>query len=258
MNLSRPFLERLHQEYRERRRRNGAYSLRSFSRDLQINPGRLSQYFSGARTVTPKAAQRIMVRLGLSPIEQARWMGLALDHSALPAPMEPALLDQRAFELISEPIHFTLLSLMETRGFRSQPRWIASRIRSSVPEVTAALKLLSELGLAEERKGTWVPTHRQGVRSSDGVQNAALRRAHERQLEDARASLDAIALEWRDVTSITVATDPAKLGEARALIKDFRRKMAAVLEDGVPSEVYRLQIQLIPLTVVPVEKSHDK
>ncbi|MCM2277584.1 MAG: DUF4423 domain-containing protein [Oligoflexia bacterium] len=249
MDISRPFLDQLGREYRTRRARNAAYSLRSFSRDLNVGSGRLSQYFSGQRSVTPKAAHRIMNRLGLSPVEQAHWLGLSLAQASIPAPSAPELLDQKVFELISEPIHFTLLSLMETRGFRREPRWIAARLRSSVTEVTHSLRLLQDLGLITEKDGKLTPTHAQGVRSSDGVQNAALRKAHRRQLEQAIEGLERIPLELRDITSITLAADPARLNEAKALIKDFRRKLAQLLERGKnPSEVYRLQIQLIPLT----------
>ncbi|MFL5815760.1 MAG: DUF4423 domain-containing protein [Bdellovibrionia bacterium] len=268
MHISSPFLEKLADEFRARRRRNPAYSLRSFGRDLNVSPGRLSQYFSKTRTVTPKAAHQMMNRLGLSPLEQASWMGLSILHPAVTNPsvlvtatrsgkaregstIEPHLLDQKVFELISEPIHFTILSLLETEDFKNNTKWIASRIRSSVPEVSASLQLLQELGLIQKSSdGNLALTHHEGTKSSDGVKNAALQRAHQRQLQDAIESLESVALELRDITSMTFATDAEKLPEAKALIKDFRRKLSHLLQSGKKSEVYRLQIQLLPLTEV--------
>ncbi len=257
MNFNTQFIEQLSKEFRTRRERNAAYSLRSFSRDLKINPGRLSQYFSGQRSVTQNSALQIMNQLSLSPQERAEWMGVSLLNAKMEIQSEPALLDQKVFELISEPIHFTILSLIETRSFFNNPRWIASRIRSSVPEVLQSLQLLKDLGLIIEKNETLAVVHQAGVRSSDGVQNAALRRAHEKQLSQAIESLDRIPLELRDITSITVAANTAKIPEAKALIKDFRRKLAALLECTDADEVYRIQIQLIPITEIKEEKQYD-
>ncbi len=246
MELTQQFIEKLGREFRTRRERNTAYSLRSFSRDIAVNSGRLSQYFSGRRPVTPKAAFQIMERLGLSPNEQVEWLGLAGKDSTEAA--EPALLDQKVFELIADPLHFTLLSLIETKNFQQNPRWIAKRLSSSVPEVAASLKLLSELGLTKEKAGKLVPTHKDGLRSSDGVKNSALRKAHEKQLAEAIQAIERVPLSLRDITSITMPTDPAKLELAKQMIKDFRRKISTLLAGEAPSEVYRLQIQLIPRT----------
>jgi uncharacterized protein (TIGR02147 family) len=276
MHISTPFLEKLSEEFRARRRRNPAYSLRSFGRDLRVSPGRLSQYFSKTRTVTPKAAHQMMNRLGLSPLEQASWMGLSVLHPAVANPsvlatatrtgkisqaseLEPHLLDQKVFELISEPIHFTILSLLETHDFKNNLKWIAGRTHSSVPEVSASLQLLQDLGLIQNTsKGELQLTHLEGTKSSDGVKNAALQRAHQRQLQDSVQALESVAIELRDITSMTLATDPEKLPEAKALIKDFRRKFSHLLQSGKKSEVYRLQIQLIPLTEVRPSRSTGK
>jgi hypothetical protein len=55
-------------------------------------------------------------------------------------------------------------------------------------------------------------------------------------------------LESRDVTSITLAVDPGKLRLASEAIKRFRRELAGLLETGQRTEVYHLNIQLIPIT----------
>ena len=45
-----------------------------------------------------------------------------------------------------------------------------------------------------------------------------------------------------------MAISTAKLSEARKLIMDFRRKLCAFLEDGQRDAVYRLNVQLFPLS----------
>lgn len=259
MEIGPSFIEYLNQEFKKRRNRNSAYSLRSFSRDLKVNPGRLSQYFTGARKITQKAAIKVMNQLGLSPIEQAKLMGINIEPLKLHIP-EPKLIEQKVFELISEPIHFTLLSLLETNNFKNNNRWIAGRINSSVLEVSQSIKLLKELGLIIESKGKLFPSHKEGIRfNTDSTSNnVALRKAHKKQLEQAIESIEKISVDLRDITSITVATDLKKITKAKELIKEFRRKISALLETDEATEVFRLQIQLIPVTTINKEKLNEK
>ena len=251
MDFTNSFVSHLTGEFRRRRSRNSAYSLRSFGRDLNVNSGRLSQYFSGKRRVTPKLAHRIMNRLALSPIEQSKWLGLNIEQKGF----EPQKLDQEVFELISDPIHFDLLSLLETKDFRESPIWIANRLQSTIPEVNLALKRLKELGLTERIGKVLKPKYNQGVRTSDGLQSGAIRRSHRKQLEQAIDSLELVALDQRDISSISFAADLSRMPEAKKIIQDFRRKLSKLFDGSNKTEVYRLQIQLIPSTKIRGEKN---
>ena len=55
-------------------------------------------------------------------------------------------------------------------------------------------------------------------------------------------------MELRDFTSMTMAIDPEKLTEAKKKIREFRRGLSEFLEAGKKEEVYRLNIQLVPVT----------
>lgn len=248
MNFSDNFVDKLSYEYRARRERNASYSMRSFSRDISVNSGRLSQYFSKVRPVTPKAATRIMSKLGLSPFEQAEWMGLSHLATSMSHESEPFLLDQKVFELISEPLHFSLLSLIETKNFQKSSRWIAKKLRSTVPQVNQSIELLRGLGLIQDQGSKFILTHKQGVKSSDGLKSTALRQAHKKQLTESIEIIDQVPLELRDITSISFPADRDKLPEAKKLIKEFRRKLNLLMSGKNNTEVYRLQIQLIPMT----------
>jgi hypothetical protein len=47
---------------------------------------------------------------------------------------------------------------------------------------------------------------------------------------------------------MTMAIDPKKLPQAKERIRDFRRGLSEFLESGNRSEVYRINIQLMPVT----------
>ena len=61
-------------------------------------------------------------------------------------------------------------------------------------------------------------------------------------------SLESTPLDKQDFSMVTVAISKAKLPEAKARIKAFRRELAAFLDAGSKDEVYNLSMYLFPLT----------
>ena len=56
------------------------------------------------------------------------------------------------------------------------------------------------------------------------------------------------AFQESDITGITMAIDSKKLKEAKKRITNFRRSLAEFLESGTRDSVYRLNLQLFPLS----------
>ena len=74
---------------------------------------------------------------------------------------------------------------------------------------------------------------------------------------DSKSKLDDVPVEFRDFSSMTIAVDPEKLPEAKAVIREFRQKMASLLRDGNKTEVFQFALQLYPLTDMNSEGSHE-
>ncbi len=72
-----------------------------------------------------------------------------------------------------------------------------------------------------------------------------------------KSKLDDVPVEFRDFSSMTIAVDPEKLPEAKAVIREFRQKMASLLRDGNKTEVFQFALQLYPLTDMNSEGSHE-
>ena len=65
-------------------------------------------------------------------------------------------------------------------------------------------------------------------------------------------------VEHRDFSSLTFPLDPKKLDQAKTLIRRFEDDLFALLdEESTPTEVYRLAIQLFPLTKM-IKRSSKK
>ena len=231
-------VEFLKNEFCRRKARNPRYSMRAFAAMLEIPSGRLSEIFSGKRPMTPRLLSKISKKLALPP-------AMTAEDLASQDPWYQLESDQ--FEMISVWYHFAILSLLETADFRNDPKWIAARLRISAVEVEAALSRLQRLRLIEQ-KGARLVLSRHRITTSHDVPSGALRSSHRQSLEQAIESLETVAVELRDITSMTMAIDVSKLPEAKAMLRKFRRRLARLLESGNRTQVYNLNIQLIPVT----------
>jgi uncharacterized protein (TIGR02147 family) len=246
----------LEEEYLKRRRKNAAYSLRAFSRLLDLPSGRVSQLLSRKRSFTPKLGQHVARQLGYDPrvtseflalIDQERGRRRAGSPMAAPT-RELAQLPMDQFEAIADPLHFAILSLLETKNFSGHTRDIGAALGRDGVEARAAAERLERLGLVHtDKNGRLKLSKSPGLATSHDVQNAALRRAHRSVLEDSLIALEEIPVGLRDITSITMAIDPARLPAAKEKLREMRRQLSDFLESGSRTEVYRLNVQLVPV-----------
>lgn len=244
-------------EYFRRKSRNRSYSLRAFARQLHVPPGPLSEILSQKRPLTAKVARRIAESLAYGPEETEEALKLVdggighsnNEESKAKGPL-PDLISRRieadTFSLISDWYHYAILSLVETDDFRNDLSWIARRLCISSLEARAAMERLFRLGLIQKTANSLAAT--QGWTTTHNIPSAAIRKFHRQSLEQSMEALESVPVEERDVTSITMAIDVSKREVAKKEIRRFRRRMARLLEEGNKTEVYQLNIQLIPLS----------
>jgi len=251
----------LHSELERRVQGNPSYSLRAFARALKIEPGALSQFLSGKRTPSHKLASRILRELDLSPDERNAFIASLASHQRsrglkrmCPAfrALEADVPSKRElsvdfFQVIAEWYHYAIMLLAETRGFKRDPRWIASRLGISPVEVKLALERLLMLELLQEVDGKLRFVDQEVTTANKDQTAPALRRRQRQILQKAIESLENDPIDRRSMTGMTMAIDPAKLPQAKKLISEFNRKMSRFLESGEKTEVYEMQISLFPL-----------
>lgn len=238
----------LQDAYESRRKRNAKYSQRAFARDLGISPGWLSDIFAGRRVPGKKLTQRIIESLKLNPEESQKIYHLLDRHRLLSDESGGAYqLKEDQFAIIADRENFVLLNLLETQDFRSDISWMAERLNISKFAAQKVLDRLQRLGLITFENKTYKASH-QNVTTSNEVHHEAIREHHRQILQYGVESLAIDDPEIRDITSMTLPVNLEKLEKAKELIRDFRRKLATLLEEGEKTEVYHLSIQLVPAT----------
>ncbi len=239
--------------------KNPQFSLRAYAKKLDLAPSALSEILNGKRKISKKLATRILNRMNLSPAESNKVLelfdrkakGLDFDESSRldtpPANINFLQLSSDQFNMIAEWQHFALLSLMETKGFKSEVSWISKKLGLPQAQINAALERLTRLGFVFKKNRKYV-TNKRALLTSDNIANQAVRKSHYVDLSLAENALDTTSVEERDFTAITIAASKKNLSKAKKMIREFQDKLTLCLEDGEKDEVYKFTFYLYPLT----------
>jgi len=251
----------LRTEYDRRRKQNRRYSLRSFSRFLGVPSGRVSEILNFKRPISIKLGERLAEKLYPTPLQRQEFLDSVRRHQdglrafkRLPAPdgagrqPEYSLLTADQFSVVADWYHFAILSLVKTVDFQRDPVWIANRLGIPKSRAKEAFARLLRLGLIRQNEdGRWAQT--QGQLTTTPEQNAeAIRRSHSQKLRMAMRALHEVPVEQRDISSMTMAIDRSKVPLAKQLLKNYRRRLCELMEEGTPNEVYQLTLAFIPVT----------
>jgi uncharacterized protein (TIGR02147 family) len=261
--ITQGYRELLKQHLAARMENNPRYSLRAFSRDLEISASRLSEILNGKQGLSGDRAVKIAGRLGLSNTEAAdfRRLVLASDgrakrtreeaQAALEQPTTYFTLEDDVFHTISDWYHYAILELTKTKGFKNVPAWIGRRLGITEYEAKLAVERLQRLGLLEIRRGA-LRVAKSNITTPNGIPSEAVRKFNRQLLAKAAESIATQTVEERDISTLTVAVRKRDIDLVKDKIKKFRRELNALLEASVPNtegdEVYTLAVQFFRLT----------
>lgn len=238
-------------ELQKRCRKNPQYSLRAFATFLQIDVSILSRIIAGKRKASAKVINHICERLSASPIQHAGFLkeinGKKLLNPSPTTQDEFLLIAEDSFALISDWYHAAILELTFTKSFQNDYRWIAKSLSITVSEAKIALERLIRLGLLQEIDGKLIKTNKQ-LTNYAGVTTSATKEFQRQIIGQAQEAVNNCEPHEKDITSMTMAIDENKLPMAREIIKNFRRELCALLEEGEQTRVYNLAIQLFPIS----------
>jgi uncharacterized protein (TIGR02147 family) len=215
----------------------------------------VSAILKGKRPLTIKTARKIVEGLNITnPVEaQALIFSTFATEDVETGPGYTEMAMESA-EAISSWQHFAILALLEIKDFKAQERAISERLNIPFGIVSECLSRLEKLGLITKQNDTWQLTGK-NMATPTQIPSAALREGHRQFILKSLSSLENDAIDVRDITGITMAVSKSRLAEAKAMIQDFRRRLSTYMEDGPRDAVYRLNVQLFPLSQ---EKGSEK
>lgn len=117
-------------------------------------------------------------------------------------------------------------------------------------EVKKALALLQKVGMLDKNDdGEYEQVKRSVTTGNLEVASLSVREMHRQMGELAVRALDEVPLKERDISGLTIGISENAYYRITKEIEDFRRRVSSiVMEDNKESRVYRLNVQLFPLT----------
>ena len=238
------FKEFLSSKFEQSKEINKNYSLRAFSNRLKVSPSTLSEILNGKRRVGEKTIKSILEKLNADQELKENITRDSLDKK----PPAHKYISTDQFQIISDWHFFAVQSLAETEDFFACPKWISKRL--NIPETKAknALEILQKNKLLIKDENDKLCSSNIHLATFSKIPSDVIQESHRQGLELAKDSVSNTPLELRDLSSITIALDPKDLPIAYEKIKRFRRSLNRFLETNEKKEVYRLNIQLFPLS----------
>ena len=249
-------------------KKNPSYSLRAYAKKLNLSPSALSEILNGKRKISRKMALIIYERLGANPLETHE-LNSYFDQKKLKEKSEIEKLEAYSdnqlkflelsadqFNIIEKWHHFAILSLIETKDFKANIKWISKRLNITETEVKLALDRLERLDLIKcNLKKTKISLTGGPLITSDDISNQAVKRSHYEDLKFAEVVLDNVNVVDRDFTAVTIAIDSKKIPKAKKMIREFQDRLSQFLESGDKDEVYKMTFYLYPLTNIEHSES---
>ena len=229
--------------------RNPKFSLRAFAKKLKMSPSHLSRVLRGQKKVSYQLGLRLVQELDLSFDQSNAILNdlKILDHKNVEE-RSVQVLDFEIFRLISNWYHFPLLELIKTKDFNPDQDWIAKRLNIPVPVVAQALERLEKLHLIRRTKRQILLTQGEMYKTSDDIQNRAIKKHHAQMLEKAITALEEQEVKEREYQSLNLNFNKKDLVEAKNEIRKFVKKFNKKFAKTQGEDVYQLNIQLFSLT----------
>jgi uncharacterized protein (TIGR02147 family) len=237
---------------------NKSLTKRSFALYTGVDPARMHDYMADTRVMTPKIAQQICRRLKINAEPAQRFLqAVESQRSRKKKKMDVLRLSASEFSKVSDWHYFAILALLDTVDFESDPDWFAQRLSLSKIQAREALNRLVEVGLVKYQDGQYGLLFTE-VETETDISSADLRKAHKQSLQRVLAGIDHTDVSERYLESVIFAGDPQKLKLAKRMISQMAQKVVALFESGKRTDVFEINIQLMPVTRKAKEKSIQK
>ncbi len=246
-------------EFESRKKKNKRYSIRAFATLLKISSGRLHELLNGKHNFSLKMARRIAERLNFDADKTAFFMRLVESEDYLRVDgrkrirhTSVRLLTEEEFKPVSDWEYFAIMALVETASFRSETSWIAKKLALAEPRVISVLEHLQTLGLLKKNeKGEFKNTYSTMTTLID-VPSEIVRKSNIACIYQGIAAIEKTDIKHRDISSLTLAVDVQQIPEVKALIREFKTKVSALMNKEQTTEVYNLNIQFVPVSAIGI------
>ena len=254
------------QDYYDERKRSSAFTWRDFARDAGFtSPIYLKYVCEGKKSLSVGAAGSVANAMGLAGFESTYFVLMVSYAHAKGDKAKRAAFEERC--ALAQAHKVRVLGKEEFDYFKSWKNPVLREIAPHMPgarplemahackqkisatEVSETLDFLMRAGLLKKDKnGNYVQTEKSiSMGSVDAVPVAA--REMQRQMGEFAVKAMDLPLSERDMSGVTMGITRRAYEQIKKEIADFRRRIVAIASaDDDTEQVYRLNMQLFPLS----------
>lgn len=251
----------LKDELLKRQKKNRAYSLRAFARDLGMSSSRLSEILNSKVGLSETRASVLADRLQLNPEDKELFVDMVESEHARSSVLRAAatervkaryidvpILDEEEMNLMSDWHHMALLELIGLEKVDHTPEGYAKKLNLEIEAIHESFALLEKLGYVQKTPDRWIATD-PVTTTTNNIPSSSIKHYHNQMLEKARSALYEQNVATRDFTSIVFAMNSEQVEHAKKRIRDFRRSLVQELE-SIPGKdrVFYLSMNMFSLT----------
>lgn len=230
----------------EMQAKNPSFSLRAYAKSLGVHAASLSEFFNDKRSFSPKLQKKIIEKLNIAP-DKRQYLLNTIDDGDSPVDVERVQVDTDSYHLVSDPIYYSLLCLIETKDFKEDYKFIARRVKKSVPEVKEAMERLERVGYIKRIRNK-LHVGEAHLMTTDDVANMSLRLRHAENLDNAKEALLNLDVSERYFRFETLAIGVEQMPEFKKAAQEFFNKLVKISNKSQKDEVYEFCFNFFPRT----------
>lgn len=237
----------------KRKNKNG--TLRTFANLIGVSPALMSLVLSGKRRASAKLIRSLLV-VDMSRADRLallKWLAVHDEIKQIPNIRAEAPeygfdeLELEQFEMIANPEHFSILTLLRSESTRFTVQDVAALLNLDNFFVEVTVNRLKRLRMLTVDKNQHLKLLAKPKTTSKNIPSAAIRAYHRSKLNSSLAALVHIPVAERDFSSVSMLIDSSKIAEIQADIEKMRRKIFKKYDTKSGNCVYDLNVQLIPV-----------
>lgn len=248
-------------EFRLRKHRRPAYSLRAFARDLDMSPSNLCDFLKGRYGISQDRATSIGRILKWSPERREHFCDLITATYSAQSPakkkakfrIQTRVKDAKAktsldqFRVVSDWQHMALLVFVQMESAPVMTEDLAQRLSLTPTETRKHLERLERVGLVQSQMGRW-KTADTAYRVGDESPSEAIRTFHQQVLQLAAQSIDQVPMPERANLSLMFSIQKEKFP---LLEQELREVILKTLSHYVQPEPHD-SVQALTFHMFPV------
>jgi uncharacterized protein (TIGR02147 family) len=253
--------------YAHKKEHEYGFSLRAFSKHAGLRSSNyLKLVMDGDRNLTADAAQKFASACGLKGQAADYFCELVTFNQAKSAEerervyarlrrfrryREVYRLDGAQEAYHSEWFIPAVRELIGRGDFREDAKWIGKTLSPSISprDAQRALDVLQELGLIVRRDDGALAQAEELVQTPEGPLSHHVVSFHRAMMERAAEALDRVPRDEREIASVTILVEQARLPELKQRLERFREELLHTFESSSgAARVMQVNFQMFPLT----------